>query len=540
VYSLGGGSGEVGIAFATGAASLVCLVLLGGVLADRHGRGRVLLVAETMRMLTQALLAALLLTGTAHYWEVLAAQVSIGAGAALAQPALTGLVAEIVAPQGRQSANALRGMLGSLAMVSGPVLAGAAIALGGPGAAVALDAASYAASALLLLSLGPVIAAREGPARRSTFGVELRAGWVEFSTRTWLWVMVAAFAAVNLFVFGPFEVLDAETAHASLGGAGAWSAILAAFGFGSLLGALLASAWEPGRPLRATACLLLAWVPLLLALAGPAPLAAIAAAATIAGAGWLLLAAIREATMQTRVPAERLSRVASYDWLGSNALLPVGLSLSPAPVGRRSAPRRPCSSRPPSPWRSPAARSRCRVSASSAGRRGTTILTEPGTAPPPTDRYRRASGEHPALRRPPSPGSGRIASRPFAGRSASPDAREKLGRLEGLAAGEGHAVVSRRRHPRGRAANNSLKAVGPRKGPRGFESHPLRYGRRAARLMRGLRRQETAPRGRTDRTWIRPASGHPAVNAGCGARNASPTPSGSSSAWWWSPSSSPR
>lgn len=193
-------------------------------------------------MLTQAVLAALLVTGAARCWEVLAAQVSIGAGAALARPALTGLVAEIVAPQGRQSANAPRGMLGSLAMVSGPALAGVAIALGGLGAAVAFDAASYAASALLLISLGSVISTSVGggPVPRGTVAADLRAGWAEFSTRTWLWVMVGVFAAVNLFVFGPFEVLGADTANASLGGAGAWSAILAAFGFGSLAGAVLA------------------------------------------------------------------------------------------------------------------------------------------------------------------------------------------------------------------------------------------------------------------------------------------------------------
>jgi hypothetical protein len=140
------------------------------------------------------------------------------------------------------------------------------------------------------------------------------------------------FSVLNMLVLGPFEVLGAETAHASLGGAGAWSAILAAFGLGSLGGATVALAWAPRRPLRATALLLLSWVPLTLALSGPAPLVVILAVAATTGAAWVLLCAIWESTLQSWVPESQISRVSSYDWLGSNALLPVGLLLA-APLG---------------------------------------------------------------------------------------------------------------------------------------------------------------------------------------------------------------
>lgn len=334
VYGLGGGPGEVGIAFAVGAASLVVLVLFGGVLADRHGRRRMMIVADLGRGATQTTLAVLLLAGTAHYWQVLLAEASIGSGAALAQPALTGLVAEIVDPGRRQGANALRGMLGSLAMLAGPALAGAAIVLGGPGVAVALDAASYAVSALLLIGLGTAPRRRAAPSESppGAFHAELLAGWSEFSSRPWLWATVVSFAGLNMLVFGPFEVLGAQTAHASLGGAGAWSSILAAFGLGSLAGGLLALAWRPGRPLVAVGLLLLVWTPLLVLLALAAPLAAILGAAAVTGAGWLLLVAIWEATIQENIPGPQLSRVVSYDWLGSNALLPLGLLLA-APIG---------------------------------------------------------------------------------------------------------------------------------------------------------------------------------------------------------------
>jgi MFS family permease len=331
VYSLGGGPAEIGLGFALSAVSLVCLVLPGGVLADRHGRRRMLLVAETARMVTQALLAASLLLGTARPWQVIVAMAAIGAGEALAQPALSGLTAEIVPPDRLQGANALRGMLVSVAVLTGPALAGLALLAGGPGAAVALDAASYGLSALLLRGMRPL----SGIWLRGAGGsllADLRTGWAEFSAHTWLWVMVCEFALFNMLVFGPFEVLGSQIAHRSLGGAGTWSAILAAFGLGQIGGAALALAWPARRPLLAVALLLLGWIPLLVLLAAVAPLPLIVAAAVITGVGWLLLDAIWEATLQAQIPPDRLSRVSSYDWLGATALMPFGLVLA-VPVG---------------------------------------------------------------------------------------------------------------------------------------------------------------------------------------------------------------
>jgi hypothetical protein len=331
VFSLDGGTGQVALAFGTGALSLVCLVLLGGVLADRHGRRRMMILAETMRLVSQGTLAALLLLGVAHVWQVILAEAAIGAGAALAQPALTGLMAEIVPTAELQRANALRGMLGSVAVLSGPALAGAALLLGGPGAAVALDAASYGLSALLLRGVRPPRNARRTGAGSSILA-DLRAGWSEFSRHTWLWALVTEFALFNMLVFGPFEVLGAQIAHTSLGGAGAWSAILAGFGVGEVAGALLALARSAARPLLAVALLLLGWVPLLVLLGAAAPLPVIVAAAALTGVAWMLLTAIWESTLQARIPRAQLSRVSSYDWLGSTALMPLGLILA-APLG---------------------------------------------------------------------------------------------------------------------------------------------------------------------------------------------------------------
>ena len=59
-------------------------------------------------------------------------------------------------------------------------------------------------------------------ARRSPFFTDLRLGWREFRSHTWLWLLTAQGAVSSLLVMPPMWVLGAVVAKASLGGAGAW------------------------------------------------------------------------------------------------------------------------------------------------------------------------------------------------------------------------------------------------------------------------------------------------------------------------------
>lgn len=72
----------------------------------------------------------------------------------------------------------------------------------------------------------------------------------------------------------------------------------------------------------------LALVPELWLVAGTAPLAAIVVAGLFGGAGLILGNTVWETTLQQRIPADVLSRVSAYDWLGSLAFLPLGYALA--------------------------------------------------------------------------------------------------------------------------------------------------------------------------------------------------------------------
>ncbi len=323
VFSVGGSGAQVGIAFGAGALFEVLAVLFGGVIGDRFQRRAVMVVADVVRFASQGALAIMLILGAAEFWQLLVVQTIQGVGAALFNPAMSGMVPEVIPERRLQDANALLTTAFAAGAMLGPAIAGLLIATGGVGWAFAADAATFLASAGLLARIRvPVTPSRRKPS--GSMISDLLDGWKEFRLRTWLWVVVAEFALLNALVFGPFQMLGASVAAESLGGPGAWALILAATGIGQLVGGLIALIWHPRRPLFTATLLIVSWAVPLTLLAIAAPLPAIALTAALAGATLSVFGAIWHTTLQSRVPEDQRSRMSSYDWLGSLALLPLG------------------------------------------------------------------------------------------------------------------------------------------------------------------------------------------------------------------------
>jgi len=181
---------------------------------------------------------------------------------------------------------------------------------------------SFVAAALLLLRIHiPPREEQEVPA--ANFFHELREGWREFTSRTWLWSTVAIFGLGNFF-FMFWPVLGPIVAKEHLGGAGAWAKILVANGIGAVIGGAFALRYRPRLPL--VACIL--WPMLfcaqLVALALHAPTWVIAAAAFFSGLGLAIHLTLWFTIFQREVPEHAQSRVSSYDALGSFVLMPLG------------------------------------------------------------------------------------------------------------------------------------------------------------------------------------------------------------------------
>lgn len=317
-----GSTTDLGIVVAAQTAALVTFLLLGGVWADRLPRHRIMVSTDLVRAALHALLAVLIFTETLEIWHLVAIEVCFGAAEAFFRPAYSGLVPQTVPEDLIQEANAANGLTQTLAEFAGPAIAVALVLTLGTGAAFAIDAATFLVSAALLALVKP--RPRGEPAPRTSILVELREGWQEVRSRAWVWVTISVFSLNLVLCYAPYVVLGPSVAGEHYGDPASWGWIAASVGAGTAAGALLALRWRPRRPLRIGIVLCAPFGGVLLALALGAPLAAILPAAVASGVGLALFGVWWETALAQRIPPAALGRVASYDWMGSLGLLPLG------------------------------------------------------------------------------------------------------------------------------------------------------------------------------------------------------------------------
>ena len=315
---------DLGLVLAAQAVPLVVFVLLGGVWADRLSRRAVMVTSDLVRAAAQGTTAALLVTGTAHVWQLVVLQAVYGAAEAFFVPASQALLPETVEAEELQQANSLMAISGNVAQIGGPALGGVLVATLGAGWGLAIDAATFVASAgfLSLMRVERVVpAARTGTLR------ELRDGWRAFRSRKWLWVSVLEFMVANAITGSAYVVLGPEVARASLGGPAAWAAISTASGVGAVLGGTSGLRWHPRFPLRAMfVTSVIGTTPILVLLGATAPLPTLLVAAVLWGMSISFFNLVWFTVVQRKIPGEELSRVVSWDALGSYVANPIGLA----------------------------------------------------------------------------------------------------------------------------------------------------------------------------------------------------------------------
>ncbi len=310
------------------ALTLVAGTLAGGVVADRYPRGRVLRVAEWTAAVVNAAIGVMLLTGHAPLWGLVTAAVLAGLGSALVWPALTGLVPEVVPEHALQEGNAVIGLGGNVARIVGLVAGGIVVVAISAGWALIAAGVTFAVSGTLVAGLGRRVPPEARGHGAGSVWTDLREGWDGFRSRTWLWVCVLQFSLIVMVWQASHLVLGPVVAKAELGGAGAWTKILTAEAFGLIVGGVVALRWRPRRPVYAVVLLSFLAAPPYLLLGLSAPLGVVMVGSFGLGLSFELLTVIWQTTMQTQIPPESLSRVSSYDALGSLCLGPLGLVLA--------------------------------------------------------------------------------------------------------------------------------------------------------------------------------------------------------------------
>jgi predicted MFS family arabinose efflux permease len=329
VLDLTGSTADLGIVLAIRQVTVVVLLLFGGVWADRLPRHLVMVASNLLSGASQATAAALLLTHHAQIWQLAVLAAVNGASSAFFFPASNGIVPQTVPAGLLQQANATLRLSQNGTNIGGAALGGILVGATNPGWAIAADAVSYvlAAAALAAMRAAP-------PQRSGATSVlhELRAGWRDFWSRTWLWAVVLQFGIVNAAFVGALNVLGPAVAKRHLGGATAWGIVLTATAIGDVCSGILMLRWRPARILRTASLAVFGLALPLLALAWPAPIAVVVAAAFAAGFTSEIFGVLWDTTYQQEIPRDLLSRVTAYDALGSWGLMPIGFAVA-GPAG---------------------------------------------------------------------------------------------------------------------------------------------------------------------------------------------------------------
>ncbi len=353
VVGLTGSASDLGLVLAAHALSLVAFLLLGGVWADRLPRHRVMIVTDLVRFTLHATLAALIFTGSVRIWEVIVIEVIFGGAEAFFRPAANGLLPQTVPEADIQQATAITTMSNNVSEFAGPALATALVLGAGAGWAFALDAATFLASAAFLSRVRPRSRAAHSGSRAAHSGGPpsaaanetegaavlapeaqvgvlegIRAGSREVRSRVWVWATLASFCVALFCGLAPWFVLGPLVAREQYGHIAVYGVVEAALGFGTIIGSFVGVLWRPRFPMRQAMLAILVWPPAAILYAAGVTLVLVIPATILAGVGFALFDVWWLTALAERIPPQALSRVSSFDWMVSCALLPLGYVLA--------------------------------------------------------------------------------------------------------------------------------------------------------------------------------------------------------------------
>jgi MFS family permease len=320
-----GSTASLSYVLAAQIAPSLIFAVVGGVVADRIAPQRVIIAGNVMMAVGESTFGIVVLTGHPRLWQMIALECLTGTGMAVFYPASSALLPRVVPADLLQEASALSRLAMNGALMGGAVLAGFIVAVIGPGWALVICGTGLLGTVPLMLALRVTAAERT---RQAGLYRELREGWAEFRSRTWLWVIVAQFAVVLMAWYGGFSVLGPVIARAHLGGPAAWGAITGAESLGLVAGGLVSLRFSPRRPMLCVVLIggSIAITPLALAMLWPVPV--ICATAFALGLLMEIMMVQWTVALARNIPPGKLARVSSYDALGSVMAMPVGALLA--------------------------------------------------------------------------------------------------------------------------------------------------------------------------------------------------------------------
>ena len=328
VLNLTGSTADLSYVLAAQVAPMLVFTLVSGVFADRLRPQWVIIAGNVAVIVGEGTFGLLVLTGHPALWAMICLEALNGIGAAMFYPASQALLPQIVPDALLQEGSSISRLAMNTGQMTGAASAGLMVAVLGPGWALTLCAIGMTGTIPLLLSLKGDGNLQLAAAKGAGMITELREGWTEFRSHTWLWATVIQYALVMMAFNGAFLVLGPVVARTHLGGPAAWGAITAADALGLVAGGLVSLRYTPRKPMLFVvgSGAAVALTPLALALVLPLPVICLCAFAL----GTLIEVMMVQWTVQmaTRIPSDKLARVSSYDALGSMSAMPLGALLA--------------------------------------------------------------------------------------------------------------------------------------------------------------------------------------------------------------------
>lgn len=333
VLNAGGTAAQLGLILGARWLAVVIFALVGGVWADRIPRRTVMIAADVFRA---AIVAAIALWPGGPPLGVLALAVfAVGAGEAFFRPAQTALIPSLLPADRLPQANGLVSISYRTAAVVGPGLGGLlVVGLGSTQLAFSANALAFCVSMAFLLGIHePARRARDG-ALGSSFVRDVREGLSEVRRHRWVAGTLLAASLLLLLAVAPLTVLLPIIGREEYGTDTVFAVSQVCFSLGGLVGALFAMTYRPRFVGSFSWLISLAYLGIPLALLLGTPSWVLFVAYAVGGFSWEPFAVYWASALQTQIPAERLARVSSVDWMATFGLMPLGLALTGPIVAR--------------------------------------------------------------------------------------------------------------------------------------------------------------------------------------------------------------
>jgi MFS family permease len=343
ISNYGNGMGPIALAFGilglpNGSANLLGLTLgittvlflimapFGGVIADKYGRARMVGLTDMAAGLILFVQVAYFTTGNVPIAVLLIVNGCFGILWGIFWPAFSGVIPAVLPEAGLQKGNALNSLVTNIGMISGAASAGFLIDAFGVSVTLGIDAASFFISGILVFTFRHLTPRAEHS--ENAMIDDLRHGWQVFLSFRWIVIIVATFSFIVMCWAAAENVLGPLIALEHFDGAKSWSYVITAESIGLVVGSLIAIKVKPKYPMR---FLMLSSFPItfyIAALAKPQSLAVIAVGAFLFGITLDLWGTLWSTALQRKVPRDSLSRVSSFDAMGSLMFRPIGLAIA--------------------------------------------------------------------------------------------------------------------------------------------------------------------------------------------------------------------